>query len=569
MTPVPSINRLTSATPGHVQPIRRTWETLYTWRAGQGLTWQVLGLLLIWAYISALHWHNDGLWPQGDAARHAANGVFWWDFLARFPVNPIEFALSYYARYPVIHPTAYPPVFYLLEGTAYALFGVSPFVAKHLVLLFTLLTGFYVMAWLRRWVAQEAGWGSLLLLLQPGVIHWSHAIMLNIPAMALSLAALYHTRRWFEAPASRHVYLSAAFALLTVLTYIPAGTIVMVILAWVAVERRWAVFKDPRVLSLIALSALFILPWGYVAIHWAPTHVASIAPRPQLITRLAPWLYYAQNFLYLTSSLLLGMAGLGVLIGCGVRSWRREVKLALIWAVVCYLVLSYMRFKAARYALLLVPLVVILSCGGAYVCIHWVTTRLGTNPSWAFFIAMVALLIPHVATAHRVKVPIVRGFQEVVAFAEQQAPHGRFFYDGRHDGIFSFYLRAGDPQFERGVILGDKLLYASAIYRKWRLTEKVASPEEVVEAFRKRCGCEWLAIARSTAPSRIDAVGYLYQALEGPEFQLVRSFPIRDSLSTHVDIYRFIPTTVQPDDLELPFPNMGQGTTFRAKPIER
>jgi hypothetical protein len=65
------------------------------WCGGQSLLWQVLGLLLVWIALVVLHWQNDGLWPQGDAARHAANGLFWRDFLAALPVPPVPFALSY------------------------------------------------------------------------------------------------------------------------------------------------------------------------------------------------------------------------------------------------------------------------------------------------------------------------------------------------------------------------------------------------------------------------------------------------------------------------------------------
>lgn len=118
---------------------------------GKALPWQGLGLLLVWGYVSVLHLSNDGRWPQGDAARHAANGVFYWDLVTSLPVNPLEFALRYYARYPVIQPAAYPPLFYLLEGAAFAVFGISPYVAKSLVLLFALVGGCYALAWLRRW----------------------------------------------------------------------------------------------------------------------------------------------------------------------------------------------------------------------------------------------------------------------------------------------------------------------------------------------------------------------------------------------------------------------------------
>jgi hypothetical protein len=87
-------------------------------QARRQLIGQILALVLVWLYVVGLHFDNDGLWYQGDAPRHAANGLFWKDFLARFPVNPVEFAVSYYVRYPVITPSAYPPGFYLLEVAA-------------------------------------------------------------------------------------------------------------------------------------------------------------------------------------------------------------------------------------------------------------------------------------------------------------------------------------------------------------------------------------------------------------------------------------------------------------------
>lgn len=138
------------------------------WNKGRSVLWQVLLILLALLYVASLHWSNDGLWYQGDSPRHAANGLFWWDFLASFPVNPVKFTLSYYARYPVIHPTGYPPLFYLIEGAAFRLLGPSPYVAKGLVLAFALFAALYVAAWLRRWVSEEAGWfGALLILRSP------------------------------------------------------------------------------------------------------------------------------------------------------------------------------------------------------------------------------------------------------------------------------------------------------------------------------------------------------------------------------------------------------------------
>src|ERR1051325_11455474 len=124
---------------------------------------QATAIVVVWLYVVVLHARNDGLWYAGDAARHALNGLFWWDFLAARPSRPADFALSYYARYPAINPTAYPPLFYLLEGVAFRVLGPSPYVAKGLVLGFALLGCLYISAWLRRWVSREAGWGGALL----------------------------------------------------------------------------------------------------------------------------------------------------------------------------------------------------------------------------------------------------------------------------------------------------------------------------------------------------------------------------------------------------------------------
>ena len=113
-------------------------------------TWQLLSVLLIWLYLWNLQLENDGLWYRGDAARHALNGLFWIDYLRAFTWDATGYALSYYARYPAIDPATRPPLFYLLEGVAFTLFGPSPYVAKGVVLCFALLAAVYLWAWMRR-----------------------------------------------------------------------------------------------------------------------------------------------------------------------------------------------------------------------------------------------------------------------------------------------------------------------------------------------------------------------------------------------------------------------------------
>jgi hypothetical protein len=167
-----------------------------------------------------------------------------------------------------------------------------------------------------------------------------------------------------------------------------------------------------------------------------------------------------------------------------------------------------------------------------------------------------------------IKFPDLRGFKPLVDFLEQTAPNGRFLYDGRYDGIFSFYVRAGDPAFQRGVVLGDKLIYSMRFYAATAI-DNANSPSEVVNLLRTRCGCRWLAIERSGASDWIPAARHLRQAVKGPEFAHVRSFPIAAPESTWVDVYKFLPDLTGPENGQLRFSDLDSADEFRANPITR
>jgi hypothetical protein len=229
-----------------------------------------LGIVfLAWMYLVQLHWSNDGLWMQGDSPRHATNGVFYKDFLFSGSLDPLHYTFRYYARYPAISPANYPPFFYLLEALVFGVLHPSPYLAKGLVLLLALFAALYLMAWIRRWISADAGWMACLLLLLPGFVLWSHAVMQNVPSTALSLAALFHSRRWIEESPGRgaagQLYLAAAFATLATLTYFPAGIVFAVILAWLLVLRRWSLIMNRRTLFACLGSGILIAPWLYLS----------------------------------------------------------------------------------------------------------------------------------------------------------------------------------------------------------------------------------------------------------------------------------------------------------------
>jgi hypothetical protein len=538
------------------------------------LAWQVALVVSAWLYVCGLHWHNDGLWYQGDAPRHATNGQFLKEFLLSGSLDPTGYALSYYARYPVIHPTAYPPVFYVLEGIAYGLFGQSPFIAKGLVLAFALLAALYTLAWLRRWLLPEAGWLAALLPLLPGLVCWSHAIMLNVPALSLGLAALYHGRRWLEAapavPAHLHFYATAALSVLTILTYFPGGVVVFILLAWLLALGRAPLLWQPRTLLVGILCALVLLPWALLVRRWAPAQLAMAIPREEWLWSIKNWTLYPRRLSEIVNLSVVALAGCGVAAGLLSRRWRRETLLLLLWLAVCQGVFSLLPVKETRYLLLVCPVFVCLGALALVAVAGWLegsALRL-TTARWGILVGV--LLLVQAWFAGRVVVPSVEGFRAAVAFVEQVAPKGPVFYHGRYDGVFTFYLQAGDPAFQRRVVLGSKLFWPAEPRASSPPTESSATAGQVIEALQTRSGCRWIAVEEGDFADNLVAMPQLREAVKGSEFELVQSFPIEGRGIHRVDLYRLIlPFESSAETVELPFPHLRRDSPFSVRPTER
>ncbi|MGB8609687.1 glycosyltransferase family 39 protein, partial [Bradyrhizobium sp.] len=474
----------------------------------------------VWIFVVVLHWHNDGLWYQGDSPMHALNGVFWMDFLKKLPGNPQEFALSYYARYPAINPISYPPVFYLLEAAAFAVFGDSPFIAKGLVLGFTLLGSLYLLAWLRRYVAEEAGWAAALLLLQPAIIIWSHAVMLNLPSMALGLAGLYHCRRWLEEPGpGRHLYWAAAFALLATLTYMTTAVVVLLMVCWVVSDGKLSLLLTRRTLAVAALCGVLLVPWFAIWLKWDSGHrQVGLVQGAYPAWKLVSWAYYLKELPHMVTLPILLLAAVSPVVFFLSRRWRKEMIFVYVWFVICYGWYSLFSVKETRYALLLVPPALLLAAVTLVAAIQGLFKTQPGRSSALTMGALAALLLIHIGVARRVYVPEVTGVREIALAVQQMAPNEWVFYDGYYPLLFTFYVRAQDPGIQRGVVRSSKLLYATKIDAAFGLTELVASAAEVVNSIRTECGCRYLVVEKQQALES-QAQLYLRQALTDGDFR--------------------------------------------------
>jgi hypothetical protein len=524
---------------------------------------QALGVILLFGLVGVWSRGGDGLWFQGDAPRHAMNGLFWWDLLGAMPRHPLTYAVSYYARYPVIAPATYPPLFYVIEGVAFAAAGPSPYVARVLIFSSAIAAGLYTLAYIRRWIDPGAGWMALFLAFVPAFVIWSSTVMLNVPATSLALAALYHGRRWLETSRGRQLVLTAVFVAAVFLTYYP-GIIVIAVLA------AWATFRTGRaeghVRQLVAVAAIGVIPLA-VVLFLTPVHTARNLPTLAFLLTASTWTYYWRALPAVVGWGVLTIGVCGCVAGLADRRWRGETGLVIAWVAAPILCVSALPARDARYILLIPPALLVSAAIGLAAAAARIS-RPGLVTTAALFLAG---LIMAGWSASQVQVPQVSGFRDVALYLREHGPTDAVLYDGSYEGVFGFYTRALDPRFERRLVLANRFLYdyGPATTFRWKMQSAVASTDDVVSQVRTRCGCRWVAVETGNGLRWFQASRLLREALQRPEFELARSFPISGAGDRRVDVYRVLAAVEPVTAIDLRFPSLTDRVFLHVVPVTR
>src|SRR5262249_58642428 len=132
--------------------------------------------------------------------------------------------------------------------------------------------------------------------------------------------------------------------------------------------------------------------------------------------------------------------------------------------------------------------------------------------------------------------------------------------------------RGLDPHFERRLMRGGSLLYYYGQTRTFRWVElpRVHSVEEVIAAVRDRCGCRWVAVEAPRFTREMTSTQRLLrQAIQGPEFEVVRSFPLDTTRSLRIDLYRIRGPISAVSTFELTFPSFSDRVFRDVKPVTR
>jgi hypothetical protein len=261
-------------------------------------------------------------------------------------------------------------------------------------------------------------------------------------------------------------------------------------------------------------------------------------------------------------------AGLGgVIAGLSIARWRSEIGYVAIWIAALVIPLSLLPARDPRYILLVAPAFVLAAAVGLASVVRYLPALF---PEWQAALLAVSLGFGFWSAA-RIHVPDVSGFREIAAYLQRQGRTDAVLYDGDHNGLFGFYVRALDPQFERRVARADKLLYqfGPTTTFEWIERSHVWSVDDVLNALRMRSGCRWVAIEVGDNSSWALGRRLLRQAVARPEFELVRSFPITDAGARRVDLYRMVNAVNPVAAVDLDLSSLTDRAPLHIAPITR
>lgn len=432
----------------------------------------LLAITLFWLIAASLpEILRDRIFPF-DSALYAANGALFEKMYAEFGsflAAPGEWLWNYYDQYPALSVRRHPPLFGLVSGVVYTIFGVSVASAKLTVMLFAVAFTIGVYFAAQRLLSGHfaAACTALLVVSTPQVAMHFRSIWLDIPSLALAVwVFFFYIGRLNGDRSLKNVMAMVVFSVLALYTYQPT----LVLLTGVFIHlllREWrSLFKDRAMLVGAGLLVILMLPLVAFTLYFAsdnllittgelpdaweefssPTY-ADWLIRDKL--SVAYWSEYGRMF-FQTYPLQFAGVCLWALLRF-FRQPRSAEVLMLVCLIVTYVGFSWLLVKGHRYTLYMVVPASFMTVAAIYDL-----TKLVSHDavrSYVYSGAAVLLLSGLQSGIVSAYVPyrFLWGMDEPVDFVLNENPEARILYSGRCDSAFVFYTRSRDSDGQASI----------------------------------------------------------------------------------------------------------------------
>lgn len=514
------------------------------------------GLIVYGVVIMSFAWEGGDPYYNNDEPRHLLTGAFWADFFLERPIgDPVGFAKAYYAHYPGLGIVHWPPVFHLIEGAVFLIFGVSAGSA------FGLMTAFFVVVLVGWWVLTErlvgpttATFSTMLFPLAPEFFGLSGHVMLEVPALAWMILSLLAFERFLRAGRAVWLWTAAVCAVLAALTRVHGVIVLAPLLAlWIGSGRRDLLRrKSVWAAALIAC----VLVGGYYGLTLTRVNAWStmLARSPEFA-----WSDLGAPLLRSMGPVLVSLGGIGLLWVSARMAMRRPVPWVLVaWVGATLGMWLAVGYRPSRFLVYAWPALTTL---GLFAITH-VARAIG-RPYAQPVVALLGLAVS-AASLHSVHQPPLGGYREAAVAAMQATQTRRILFQGRIDGAFLWNVREFDPELEYTVFRASKVL-AMGEDRLFKDYEALAETKEEIIRTLDELGVD-VVVSEDLPEMDTPTFREFLRALEGDRFRELADFPIRNAAgrihARRLKVLRFKRSIPARDELTLPMATLGPGNEF-------
>jgi 4-amino-4-deoxy-L-arabinose transferase-like glycosyltransferase len=466
----------------------------------------------------------------GDEMRHAMTGVFFRDLIVDRPWgHPVQYAYEYYAKYPSLGLLYWPPLFHMVEGLSFLVFGISVLASRLTILAYALVGVFFWYKIAEREGPQPRALASAFMFpLLPPMLQYERVTMLEIPCVATCMVALYFWQSFMREERARDLWWFAAFLCASFYTSQKAAFLVFFVVLHFLVEGRWKLLKRWDVWAAGFLSVAIVAPWYFVMLSKLSISYERVAGRAFEHVATAYHLSYYPEQILPQLGMLLGILGMAGFVWAMLRA-RKEHRFFLVWIAACYVCYTLIQEKSIRHTFVWIPALVYF----ALVAVENLLPR----RSWIIAAFSVLAIYSGVAALYT-NTAKTDGIEPVAKYLMAQPESDVVYYQGFLNGDFIFYVRKYDPE-KRRLIAREKQVVATKVNEGYGTRRILRTPEEIIQMFQ-----EW-GIRYAVVENRdfIDGLSPVRVALLSDQFEAIRTYNIHsDELflnNRRVVIYRY------------------------------
>ena len=446
----------------------------------------IVGLALAIGLAHALAYQSSEPFFYNDETRHVMTGVYFRDLLHDMPVTHLrDYTVRYYLQYPALGLLVWPPFFYFLEGLLMSIFGTSIVVSKILVFLFAAMACSYLYLLARRSHGSlKAAVAVLIFGFSPLVFEYSHFVMLEVPTLALGLAATYHFIRYLDLMRRRDLLFAGLAAALAALTRFDAVYLLPLFIILIAIRKRWELLWRREVLAIAVLALLLVAPfYALIAREIGWFHMKQATET--LSVNYPSFLSLKRLFFY--PSYLREQFGLVALIPAiiGIAASLTAARRTAIWLYLAIIAATYLTFTPigemdSRHAIYWIPAFALFAAEGVTVIVGWLRTP-------KLYLPLTALVVAGVAWTSMGKAqPFVRGYEEAASYVVANSGDSSFcLFVGGLNGDFIYQIRRHDARRRLWTLRDDKLFFSILYNSQVDYRQNITSDQDILDTIFK------------------------------------------------------------------------------------